>query len=94
MDDCHLYSKVPDCPLAAALLVNAAGLNGLMPLCAVAIVPPEVGGMHEQDDKPPSVAAYTVVADAYTPFTILLPKPFEVVLLVKVAPPSVDMLNL
>jgi len=43
VDDCHLYSRVPVCPLAAALLVNAAGVNGLVPLCAAAMVPPEVG---------------------------------------------------
>jgi len=45
VDDCHLYSKVPVSPLAAALLVNAAGLNGLVPLCAAAMVPPEVGSI-------------------------------------------------
>ena len=38
-----MYSIVPVCPLAATLLVNAAGVNGLMPLCAVAMVPPMVG---------------------------------------------------
>ena len=27
VDDCHLYSMVPDSPLAALLLVKAAGLN-------------------------------------------------------------------
>ena len=43
VDDCHFYSKVPVPPLAAALLVNAAGVNGLLPLWAVEIVPPEVG---------------------------------------------------
>ena len=43
VDDCHLYSKVPVSPLAATVLVNASGLNGMMPLCAVAIVPPAVG---------------------------------------------------
>ena len=43
VDDCHLYSNVPVSPLAAALLVNAAGVNGFVPLCADAIVPPEVG---------------------------------------------------
>jgi hypothetical protein len=43
VDDCHLYSIVPVSPLAAALLVKAAGVNGLVPLCAAAIVPPEVG---------------------------------------------------
>ena len=46
VDDCHLYSKVPNCPLTATVLVNAAGLIGLIPLCAVAIVPPAVGGVH------------------------------------------------
>ena len=46
VDDCHLYSTIPVCPLAATLLVNAAGLNGLVPLCAVAIVPPDVGLLH------------------------------------------------
>ena len=43
VDDCHLYSKVPVWPLAAALLVKAAGSKGLLPLCAAAIVPPELG---------------------------------------------------
>ena len=43
VEDCHLYSSVPEWPLAAALLVKAAGLNGVAPLCAAAIVPPEVG---------------------------------------------------
>ena len=43
VDDCHLYSNVPVSPLAAALLVNAAGLKVLVPLCADAMVPPEVG---------------------------------------------------
>jgi hypothetical protein len=32
VEDCHLYSNVPVSPLAAALLVNAAGLNGEVPL--------------------------------------------------------------
>ena len=50
--------------------MKAAGLNGLMPLCDMAIVPPEVGGVHKQDDKPPAVAAYTIVADAYIPLTL------------------------
>jgi hypothetical protein len=43
--------------------------------------------------NPPFVAAYTVLPEAYTPLTVLLPKPAVVVLLVKFAPPSVDMLN-
>ena len=43
VDDCHLYSNVPASPLAATLLVNAAGVNGLVPLCAAAMVPAEVG---------------------------------------------------
>ena len=43
VDDSHLYSIVPVCPLAATLLVNAAGVNGIMPLCAAAMVPPPVG---------------------------------------------------
>lgn len=43
VEDCHLYSSMPLWPLAAALLVKAAGSNGLLPLCADAIVPPEVG---------------------------------------------------
>jgi hypothetical protein len=47
VDDCHLYSKVPVSPLAAALLVNAAGLNGEVPLCDAAMVPPEVGLMQD-----------------------------------------------
>ena len=61
VDDCHLYSKVPLSPLAAALLVKAAGLNGLVPLCAAAIVPPEDGGVQvvaeQYDIPPPNVAA-------------------------------------
>ena len=66
VDDCHLYSNVPVSPLAAALLVNAAGVNGFVPLCAAAMVPPEVGLVQveddpEQKDKPPSQAAYTVL---------------------------------
>lgn len=40
---CHLYSKVPVWPVGEALLVNAAGSNGAVPLCSAAIVPPEVG---------------------------------------------------
>jgi hypothetical protein len=69
VEDCHLYSNVPVCPLAAALLVNAAGLNGELPLCAAAMVPPDVGLVQGcvQDDTPPLVAAYTVLAEAYTP---------------------------
>ena len=47
VDDCHLYSNVPVSPLAAALLVNAAGLNGEVPFCAAAMVPPEVGLIHD-----------------------------------------------
>jgi hypothetical protein len=43
VDDCHLYSSVPECPLGDALLVKADGSKGLLPLCAAAIVPPEVG---------------------------------------------------
>ena len=31
-DDCHLYSSVPVCPVGAAVLVKAAGLNPLDPL--------------------------------------------------------------
>ena len=47
VDDCHLYSNVPVSPLAAALLVKAAGLNGDVPLCAAAMVPPAVGLIHD-----------------------------------------------
>ena len=47
VDDCHLYSNVPVSPVAATLLVNAAGLNGDIPLCAAAIVPPLVGLMQD-----------------------------------------------
>jgi hypothetical protein len=43
--------------------------------------------------NPPCVAAYTVLPEAYTPLTVLLPKLFVVVLFVNVDPPSVDMLN-
>ena len=43
VDDCHLYSRVPVCPLAATLLVKAAGSKGELPLCAAAMVPPVVG---------------------------------------------------
>jgi hypothetical protein len=43
--------------------------------------------------NPPSVAAYTVLPEAETPRTALLPKPFPVVIFVKFVPPSVDMLN-
>ena len=50
VDDCHLYSKVPVSPLADALLVNAAGLNGEVPLCAAAMVPPLVGLIHPSDN--------------------------------------------
>ena len=61
VEDCHLYSIVPVSPLAAALLVNAAGVNGLLPLCAAAMVPPEVGSIQVdaegQNDKPKDVAA-------------------------------------
>jgi hypothetical protein len=46
VDNCHLYSSVPVWPLAAALLVKAAGSNPVTPLCAAAMVPPEVGFTH------------------------------------------------
>ena len=46
VDDCHLYSMVPVSPLAALLLVKAAGLNGYVPLCAAAITPALVGFTH------------------------------------------------
>jgi hypothetical protein len=62
MDDCHLYSKVPVCPLAATLLVNAAGVNGLVPLCAAAMVPPEVGSTHTK--APLTVTSNTLLATA------------------------------
>jgi hypothetical protein len=42
-------------------------------------------------DRPPLVAAYTVAPLARMPFTVLLPKPSAVVLLVKVAPLLVEM---
>lgn len=47
----------------------------------------------KQKDKPPAVAAYTELPTAKTPKTPLLPKPFEVDLFVKLAPPSVDILK-
>jgi hypothetical protein len=78
VEACHLYSTVPVSPLAAALLVKAAGLNGLVPLCAAAIVPPEDGGVHagaEQDDTPPAVDAYTVLPETCIEVTTRLPKP-------------------
>ena len=43
--------------------------------------------------KPPFVAAYTLLPDAYIPFTALLPKPLVVVLFTNVEPPSVDIPN-
>ena len=43
VEDCHLYCRVPVWPLAAVVLEKAAGLKGFMPVCAAAIVPPEVG---------------------------------------------------
>jgi hypothetical protein len=46
VEDCHLYSTVPISPLAALLLVKAAGLNGEVPLCAAAITPALVGLSH------------------------------------------------
>ncbi len=46
VEDCHLYSSVPEFPLATALLVKAAGLKGELPLCAAAMVPPDVGFPH------------------------------------------------
>jgi hypothetical protein len=46
VEDCHLYSSVPAWPLAAALLVKATGSKGVLPLCAAAMVPPEVGLVH------------------------------------------------
>lgn len=81
VDDCHLYSKVPECPPGAALLVKAAGSKGELPLCAAAMVPPEVG-LVQQNDSPPLVAAYIVLPEVYTPLTVLLPKPLVVVLFV------------
>ena len=42
---------------------------------------------------PSPVAAYTVAPTAYTPYTVLLPRPLVVVRLVKFAPPSVEILN-
>ena len=38
---------MPVSPLAAALLVKAVGLNGEVPLCAAAMVPPAVGLIHD-----------------------------------------------
>ena len=43
VDHCHLYSSVPVCPEAAAMLVNAAGVVPEQMVCEAAIVPPEVG---------------------------------------------------
>jgi hypothetical protein len=43
--------------------------------------------------NPPSVAAYTVLPEAYTPLTELLAKPLVVVFLENVVPPFVDMLK-
>jgi hypothetical protein len=40
---CHLYSSVPVCPEAAEVLVKALGLKGDVPVCEVAMVPPEEG---------------------------------------------------
>ena len=41
--DCHLYSSVPVLPEAAEVLVKALGLKGDVPVCEVAMVPPEEG---------------------------------------------------
>jgi hypothetical protein len=46
VEDCHLYSSVPVSPLAALLLVKAAGSNGAVPLWAAAITPATVGFTH------------------------------------------------
>jgi hypothetical protein len=54
----------------------------------VNVVPPSV-----EMPNPPSVFAYTVEPTAYTPRTVLLPKPLSVVRLVKVVPPSVEIAN-
>jgi hypothetical protein len=43
--------------------------------------------------NPTPVAAYIVLPEAYPPHTVLLPKPFVVVLFVKFAPPSVEILK-
>ncbi len=43
VEDCHLYSRVPVCPVGSEVLVNALGLKGEVPVCEVAMVPPEVG---------------------------------------------------
>jgi hypothetical protein len=76
------------------MLVKAAGSKGEVPLCAAAIVPPEVGFVQAAHfDKPLSVATYIIVAVAITLLTKLFPRPFAVVLLVKVTPPSVEIPN-
>ncbi len=43
IEDCHLYSRVPVCPVGSEVLVKALGLKGEVPVCEVAMVPPEVG---------------------------------------------------
>jgi hypothetical protein len=59
------------------------------------MVPLDVGLVQGcvQNDIPSLVAAYTVLEDAYTLLTVLLPNPFVVLLFVNVDPPSADMLN-
>jgi hypothetical protein len=54
----------------------------------VKVAPPSVDIL-----KPPKVAAYTVLPDAYTPTTVLFPRPFVVVLFENEEPPSVDILK-
>lgn len=43
VDDCHLYSMVPVCPLGSPVLVNAAGLSPKQMVCVPEMVPPAVG---------------------------------------------------
>ena len=60
----------------------------------VKVAPPSVEILKPPPiDQPEPVAAYTVLPYAYISLIQLSPKPFAVVLLVKVAKPSEDILN-
>ena len=70
VDDCHLYSKVPVYPTAPAVLVNSAGSKGEEPLCAAAIVPPELGFTPQgRPEKEASLSASVPATVEKTPAT-------------------------
>ena len=75
-----MYSSVPVSPLAALLLVKAAGSNGAVPLWAAAMVPPVVGLVHPDivvvlTDTEPQLAPALFTARNCILYVVSLVKP-------------------